>query len=933
MTISSTSRKSGPYSGNDTTTDFPFDFKVFAAADVLVVRADADGDESTMVLDTDYTVALNANQDANPGGTVTLLAALATGLSLVITSDLENLQPVELTNQGGFYPKVVNAALDRLTIQVQQVAEQVGRAVKTPISSGMTPDELLASIADADANAEAAAAAAAAFALAAAGSETGASDSANAAASSAAEAAASAAGLATKLAEFVTAKNFGALGNGVFDDATAVNAAIAAMSAAGGGLVLLTPGTYRFDTTINMASNVTVWCYPGVTINAENLASGDVVAFTGTVGSEYAFAASAARGDTTVALSGGPAFVDGDILHIVSYASVFAAGTYNLGYHPTDNCYFAEWNIVADDLGGGGYRLAVPFEFPGWTTAAKVKKVTPCQNAHWIGGTIVRTASGGAGDSVFASSWAYKCSVQDVVIRRGSRPGWSVEWKKSWLCECRRVTSENDPTLLYDYDVNHADFNRFKTVGAQDCGFVEVKASFGGQAVDFTYSNSEAPYSNIRSYCRDGRFHRCFEGLTSHQGCYQEEWIGNTITDCYDDGMVIRGYMPTIRGNVITSTVDVTDDLVFAAGSFVIGRRYEILTVGTTDFMAIGAASNTVGVDFVATGAGAGTGTATQADTYGIRLGYGGARRADIAHNEIRGFYGAVGIYGSPSLGEWTNVLANIHDNEIAACFVGLTATGLGETNDVRLITYQNNRHSMMGRWVVYLPEYVAGCTIKGNVLDGAFRYDGGGAYVAFLEAEANCPALTICGNVWMRTKGSNAGKAKYFVLIAAIDDITKFPEADWASQTYLNDNTATWGTDASFVYASVGKGTAYYQAGTLVPDVYSSTIAGGVAQAIPTPHRVFYVNVDTEAAAATDDLDQLVPYTNCSFKEGDVVYLRTVANARDVVIRDIATSGAASYGFQTPANASITLGTGNDIVTCVYTGTAWAVAAQSLNG
>jgi hypothetical protein len=47
------------------------------------------------------------------------------------------------------------------------------------------------------------------------------------------------------------------------------------------------------------------------------------------------------------------------------------------------------------------------------------------------------------------------------------------------------------------------------------------------------------------------------------------------------------------------------------AGTFITGVRYKILTVGTTDFTLIGASSNTVGVSFVATGAGTGTGTAT----------------------------------------------------------------------------------------------------------------------------------------------------------------------------------------------------------------------------------------------------------------------------------------------------------------------------------
>lgn len=48
-----------------------------------------------------------------------------------------------------------------------------------------------------------------------------------------------------------------------------------------------------------------------------------------------------------------------------------------------------------------------------------------------------------------------------------------------------------------------------------------------------------------------------------------------------------------------------------AAGSFVTGQTYAITSVGTTDFTAIGASSNTVGVVFKATGAGSGTGAAS----------------------------------------------------------------------------------------------------------------------------------------------------------------------------------------------------------------------------------------------------------------------------------------------------------------------------------
>lgn len=51
------------------------------------------------------------------------------------------------------------------------------------------------------------------------------------------------------------------------------------------------------------------------------------------------------------------------------------------------------------------------------------------------------------------------------------------------------------------------------------------------------------------------------------------------------------------------------------AGAFVIGTAYKIETLGTTDFTSIGAASNTVGLAFTATGVGVGTGTASSDTT------------------------------------------------------------------------------------------------------------------------------------------------------------------------------------------------------------------------------------------------------------------------------------------------------------------------------
>lgn len=56
------------------------------------------------------------------------------------------------------------------------------------------------------------------------------------------------------------------------------------------------------------------------------------------------------------------------------------------------------------------------------------------------------------------------------------------------------------------------------------------------------------------------------------------------------------------------------------AGSFVVGKIYRILTVGTTNFTLIGAVSNTIGTHFIATGVGTGTGTAQLSQTVETKL-------------------------------------------------------------------------------------------------------------------------------------------------------------------------------------------------------------------------------------------------------------------------------------------------------------------------
>jgi hypothetical protein len=133
MTIATSVRTAGPYTGTGLVSVYPFSFKVFQTSDVLVTSTNTLGAISTLVLSSDYSVTLNADQEASPGGTVNLTVPLASGYALYVTSNVSATQPASLTNAGGFFPKVIEAALDRLTILLQQSGLLSSRALKVPV--------------------------------------------------------------------------------------------------------------------------------------------------------------------------------------------------------------------------------------------------------------------------------------------------------------------------------------------------------------------------------------------------------------------------------------------------------------------------------------------------------------------------------------------------------------------------------------------------------------------------------------------------------------------------------------------------------------------------------------------------------------------------------------------------------------------------------
>lgn len=136
MAIHYESVKTGFFIGDGGERTYPFSFKIFNPADVAVYTSNKAGtDEVKLAFGEEYTVSRNANQDTNPGGSITLVNPLPEGRRMIIVSGWSYTQPTTFTNQGGFYPQVLNACLDRQLILTLQILDRLRRTLHQPITS------------------------------------------------------------------------------------------------------------------------------------------------------------------------------------------------------------------------------------------------------------------------------------------------------------------------------------------------------------------------------------------------------------------------------------------------------------------------------------------------------------------------------------------------------------------------------------------------------------------------------------------------------------------------------------------------------------------------------------------------------------------------------------------------------------------------------
>jgi len=231
---------------------YAFTFEVLVQTDIAVYRG-----STLLTLTTDYAVTINANGT----GSITLVTAGTGNITIVGARAIQRSS--DYTTGGDLFASTLNTDLDSQTIYSQQLAESLNRTIKVPVTDASTlnlqlpnstsrANKLFGFTASGEPTVSSTTVSQLDAAVSSFVNNTGNNSSSiiyDPAGSSAV-----ATTVQTKLRETVSVKDFGAVGDGVADDTTAIQAAINYIGNIGGGTVYIPAGTYLISATLTVVS-------------------------------------------------------------------------------------------------------------------------------------------------------------------------------------------------------------------------------------------------------------------------------------------------------------------------------------------------------------------------------------------------------------------------------------------------------------------------------------------------------------------------------------------------------------------------------------------------------------------------------------------------------------------------------------------------------
>jgi hypothetical protein len=113
------------FAGDDSATPLAFVIPYFNSSDIFV-ESELDGTTTALVNGVDYTIAGGGGN----GGTVTPLAAIASGTNWVIYRSLPRTQPIDFENQDTILPSAIEEGIDRVTLMLMEETDEASRSIK-----------------------------------------------------------------------------------------------------------------------------------------------------------------------------------------------------------------------------------------------------------------------------------------------------------------------------------------------------------------------------------------------------------------------------------------------------------------------------------------------------------------------------------------------------------------------------------------------------------------------------------------------------------------------------------------------------------------------------------------------------------------------------------------------------------------------------------
>lgn len=148
MTVENTISKTGKQVMGSFTYDFSFDELLKDPTEEVAKQAIkcaiSDGTtETILTYGTDYSVALNSNRK---GGQVTVVNKRSAAWTITIYRSYEATQGADYNDFDAFPAETLEQCLDKVTMLIQEIKEELTRCVKVTVTGNQTPEQLLAEV-------------------------------------------------------------------------------------------------------------------------------------------------------------------------------------------------------------------------------------------------------------------------------------------------------------------------------------------------------------------------------------------------------------------------------------------------------------------------------------------------------------------------------------------------------------------------------------------------------------------------------------------------------------------------------------------------------------------------------------------------------------------------------------------------------------------